>query len=115
MAGALRDYHRIVQELLTDYSQIPYLQENLRDETIFDSISGRYMLVTVGWQGRKRINTIVLHIDVHDNQVIIQCNNTDQNIVQELVDAGIPSEVIVYPQAPHEQATLTAASDLATA
>lgn len=104
MAGALKDYHRIVQALLTKYSQIPYLQENLKDETIFDRTTGRYMLVTIGWQERKRVNTIVLHIDILDDQVIIQCNNTDQDIMQELVDAGIPAAAIVQPQAPeHNQ------------
>ena len=102
------------------------------------------MLVTVGWQGHKRVNTIVLHIDVVDDQVlysvriekrsfrhassrkgspigsltglfltpsgkiwnsgfqvdlsIIQCNNTDQEIAQELAEAGIPASAITYPQ-----------------
>ncbi len=91
-------YHQLIQDLLTTYSQIPYLQENLHDETIFDRAAGRYMLVTVGWQGHKRVNTIVLHIDVVDGQVVLQCNNTDQEIAQELVAAGIPADAIVYPQ-----------------
>ena len=98
MAGAVTNYHQIVQDLLTTYSQIPYLQADLKDETIFDQLAGRYMLVTVGWQGRKRINTIVLHLDVVDDQVIIQCNNTDQDIRQELIASGIPAPAIVRPQ-----------------
>lgn len=98
MAGAVTNYHQIVQDLLTAYSQSPYLQADLKDETIFDQSAGRYLLVTVGWQGRKRINTIVLHLDVVDDQVIIQCNNTDQDINQELIAAGIPATAIVRPQ-----------------
>jgi len=98
MAGAVTNYHQIVQALLTAYSQIPYLQADLKDETIFDQLAGRYILVTVGWQGHKRINTIVLHLDVVDDQVIIQCNNTDQDIRQELMAAGIPADAIVHPQ-----------------
>lgn len=100
MVTTVETYHEIVQDLLTTYSQIPHLQEQLKDETIFDRVAGRYMLVTVGWQGRKRVNTIVLHLDVLDGQVVIQCNNTDQDIGQELVDAGIPASAIVYPHAP---------------
>lgn len=98
MAGAIANYHQIVQDLLTTYAQIPYLQADLKDETIFDQLAGRYLLVTVGWQGRKRINTIVLHLDVVDDQVIIQCNNTDQDITQELIAAGIPATAIVRPR-----------------
>lgn len=96
-------YHQIVQDLLTEYSQIPYLQESLKDETIFDRAAGRYMLTTVGWEGQQRVNTIVLHIDVQGDEVIIQCNNTDQVIAQELIDAGIPAAAIVYPQLPEEE------------
>lgn len=98
MAGAVTNYHQIVQALLTAYSQIPYLQADLKDETIFDQLAGRYMLVTVGWQGHKRINTIVLHLDVVDDQVLIQCNHTDQDIAQELIAAGIPADAIIRPQ-----------------
>lgn len=98
MVTTVETYHEIVQDLLTTYSQIPHLQENLKDETIFDRQAGRYMLVTVGWQGRKRVNTIVLHLDVVDGQVVVQCNNTDQDIAQELIAAGIAADAIVYPQ-----------------
>jgi len=100
MAGTVEAYHQIVQELLTKYSKIPYLHDHLTDETIFDQAAGRYLLVTVGWQGRKRVNTIVLHLDVRNDQVWIQCNNTDQNIEQELVEAGIPKTAIMHPHVP---------------
>lgn len=100
MAGTVETYHQIVQDLLTKYSKIPYLHDHLTDETIFDQDAGRDLLVTVGWQGRKRINTIVLHLDVRNDQVWIQCNNTDQDIEQELVEAGIPKTAIIRPHVP---------------
>lgn len=103
MARSIDTHHKIVQDLLTTYSQIPHLQETLHDETIFDRAAGRYMLVTVGWQGHKRVNTIVLHIDVVDGQVVVQCNNTDQDIVQELIVSGIPAAAITYPSAPDKR------------
>lgn len=84
MARTVEDYLQIVIQLLTKYSEIPYVHDDLTDETIFDHEAGRYLLTTVGWQGRKRVNTIVLHI-VRDDHVWIQCNNTDQDIVKELV------------------------------
>lgn len=40
----------------------------------------------------------MLHLDVVDGQVVIQCNNTDQDIAQELMAAGIAADAIVYPQ-----------------
>ena len=97
MAGTVENYRQIIKQLLTTYSQIPYVHDDLADETIFDDESGRYLLVTMGWQDSERINTIVLHLDLRDDKVWIQCNNTDQDIVQELVQSGIAAEDIVIP------------------
>ena len=90
-------YEQIVRELLTEYAGIPYLQETLRDEIIFDQESGRYLLVTIGWQNGKRVNTTVLHLDVFDKQVWIQCNNTDQDIAAELIRRGISAAHVIIP------------------
>ena len=97
MAGTVENYRHIVKQLLMTYSQIPYVHDDLSDETIFDDQSGRYLLVTMGWQGQKRVNTIVLHLDIRDEKVWIQCNNTDQDIAQELVESGIAKQDIVVP------------------
>lgn len=97
MARTVTKYQQAVIELLTKYSKIPYAHDDLVDETIFDHEAGRYLLITLGWQGGKRINAIVLHLDVHDEKIWIQCNNTDQDIVQELAELGIPSNAILLP------------------
>lgn len=97
MAGSIENYLQIVQQLLTHYSQIPYVHDQLADETVFDQASDRYLLLTVGWQGRKQINTIVLHLDIRDGQVWVQCTNTNQDIVEELTERGIDAKDIVLP------------------
>lgn len=100
MARTVETYRQIIQNLLTKYAQIPYSHDDLTDETIFDPVDDRYLLLTVGWQGRKRVNMIVLHIDIRKGKVWIQCNNTDQDIAAELIERGIEREDIVLPQAP---------------
>ena len=97
MAGTIERYRQVVQQLLKEYAQIPYAHDCLSDETIFDRQADRYLLVTIGWQGRKRIHTTILHLDIRENQVWVQCNNTDQDIVAELVDRGVAQEDIVVP------------------
>lgn len=105
MARTVDKYRQIVQQLLTRYAQIPYIHDDLTDETIFDQKADRYLLLTIGWQGRRRVNTIVLHLDIRNQQVWIQCNNTDQDIVKELVEHGVAEEDIVLPHAPELAAT----------
>lgn len=115
MAGTRIDYRQVIKQLLTTYAQIPYIHDDLSDETIFDDESGRYLLVTMGWQGAKRINTIVLHLDLRDDKVWIQCNNTDQNIAQELVELGIAAEDIVLPVSAESHMEINKDSVLASA
>lgn len=100
MARSVEKYRQIVQQLLTYYSQIPYVHDDLKDETIFDQAKDRYLLLTVGWQGRKRINTVVLHLDIRNGQIWIQCNNTDQDIVEALVERGVDAKDIILPSPP---------------
>ena len=99
MAGTVASYREIVQQLLTQYAQIPNAHDDLADETIFDQETDRYLLLTFGWQGRKRINVVVLHLDIRDGQIWIQCNNTDQDIVAELIAAGVDAADIVLAYA----------------
>ncbi len=97
MAKPIERYRQIVQQLLDDYAQIPYAHDDLADETIFDRQADRYLLVTLGWQDRKRIHTTILHLDIRETQVWVQCNNTDQDIVAELVERGVARADIMVP------------------
>ncbi|MEM7533026.1 MAG: XisI protein [Chloroflexota bacterium] len=91
-------YRQIVQGMLNQYAQIPYAHDDLADETIFDREADRYLLLTLGWQGQRRINNVILHIDIQDEQVWIQCNNTDQDIASELVEKGIAVSDVILPR-----------------
>ena len=89
-----------MQQLLTSYAQIPYSYDHLADETLFDCQADRYLLLTMGWQGKTRVHTCMIHLDIRDGKVCVQCNNTDQNIVEELVAEGVAREDIILPKPP---------------
>ena len=42
----------------------------------------------------------MIHLDIRDGKVCVQCNNTDQNIVEELVAEGVAREDIILPKPP---------------
>ena len=44
----------------------------LKTELICDDVSGHYQLGQVGWEGRRRIDDIYLHVDVTNGKVWIQ-------------------------------------------
>ncbi len=70
-------------------------------ETIFDDAQGRYELVALGWQNKRRVHGSVIHIDVKADKVWLQHDSTDADITRTLVERGIPPEHIVlgfHPQ-----------------
>jgi hypothetical protein len=106
--ASLENYRKIVKQLLTEYAQIPASDNEVQNETIFDSENDRYMLLSLGWSKGRRIHHCVIHIDIIDGQVWIQANNTDRLIAEELVAAGIPPEAIVLGLQPPEVRRYTA-------
>jgi hypothetical protein len=68
---------------------------NLRDRTVFDRHSDNYLIVREGWDGGRRIDANVVHLEIINGKVWIQVDNTDQVIARQLEAAGIPKSEIV--------------------
>lgn len=102
-------YSQIVMKLIEDYADIPLANEpNIHNETLFDTANHHYLLLSLGWSKQQRIHHTVIHIDIIDQQVWIQANNTDRLIAEELVDSGITPEAIVLGMQPPEIRPYTA-------
>lgn len=54
-----------------------------------------YLLLRVGWDGKKRINHPVFQFDIKDGKIWIQENNTDIEIDRDLEEMGISKKEIV--------------------
>ena len=102
-------YAQIVRKLLEDYATVFASHEaDIQNEVLFDREHDRYLLLSLGWSGGKRVHHTVIHIDIIDGQVWIQSNNTDQLIAEELVELGIPAQSIVLGLQPPEVRPYTA-------
>jgi hypothetical protein len=64
-------------------------------EPIWDTENNRYLLTTVGWNGFRRIYSVLVHIDIIDGKLWIQHDGTETGVATQLVDAGIPKSEIV--------------------
>ena len=94
MAG-IDESREIVKQLLTEYAQYSPSSGEIEMETIFDESRGRYQLVALGWQGKRRVHGCVIHVDITENKVWLQHDSTDAEIAQTLVERGIPADRIV--------------------
>ena len=77
----LSEYH----ELKTEWSEV---------ELIFDDEHAHYMAYRVGWLKHKRIHFCLVHIDIRDDMIIIQANNTEDPIDEDLMAQGVPGDKI---------------------
>ena len=84
----------------------------MRTELVFNDAAGHYQLGEVGWEGRRRIDNIYIHVDVFEDRVWIQHDGTNLRVADWLVREGIPKHKIVLAFHPAEMRQYT---DYATA
>jgi XisI protein len=70
-------------------------EAEIRTELVCDDVLGHYQLGQVGWEGKRRVDDMFLHIDVLEGKVWLQHDGTDLRIAEDLIRAGIPKEHIV--------------------
>ena len=96
------DYRQIIQQILIEYTKIPYAYGQIQTQLISDRNSNHYLLMNVGWENKKRVHGCLVHIEIINDKIWIQRDGTEQGIANELVTAGIPKENIVLGFHPTE-------------
>ena len=91
----LNKFRQIIQEVLKEYTKIPYAYGEIEIKPIFNRESDNYLLLTLGWNGDRRIHGCLVHIDIIGDKVWIQRDGTEDGIAYALVKAGIPKDCIV--------------------
>jgi hypothetical protein len=91
----LEIYRQIIRNVLAQYLKLQYANGEIQNEAVYDRENDRYLVVSVGWQGAKRIHGALIHIDVINGKVWIQRDGTEHGVACELVAAGIPKDQIV--------------------
>ena len=62
---------------------------------VCDAISGQFLLIAVGWEGRRRVDNVLFHAQLIDSQVIIETDNIEEGLKPLLLEAGIPAEAFL--------------------
>ena len=78
-------YSQIVREVLVPLLLRQYSGMDVTNEAVFDEKNDRYLVMSVGWQGRiHRINRCLAHLDIIDGKVWIQQDNTEDGLAYDL-------------------------------
>ena len=88
-------YRAIVKRVLQEVADITPSEETIRTEFVCDDTLGHYQIGQVGWENKRRVDEVFVHIDVLDGKVWLQHDGTNLRLAEDLVRAGIPKEDIV--------------------
>ena len=93
--GTIDNYRRIIQNIITEYAQFGTESSDVEMESVFDIAQDHYELIRVGWRGLDRVHSVIIHVDIRDDKVLVQRDGTEVGVAEEMVRAGIPRERIV--------------------
>ena len=89
------EYRAIVKRLLQEVAEMTPSEDEIRTEFVCDDALGHYQVGQVGWENKRRVDDVFVHIDVCDGKVWLQHDGTNLRIAEDLIRAGIPREHIV--------------------
>ncbi|MEL6321753.1 MAG: XisI protein [Cyanobacteria bacterium J06626_14] len=107
VAVNLEQWREVIEKVLQDYAAIPYSYSEVKKETVFDRVHDRYLIVIVGWEGRRYEHGCTVHVDIIDGKVWIQRDGTEEGIALELEREGISKDHIVLGFKPPEVRPMT--------
>ncbi|WP_293114570.1 XisI protein [Moorena sp. SIO4G3] len=55
----------------------------------------QYLIISEGWNNQEHLHSCLIHVEILNSKIWIQCDNTEDGIANDLVAAGIPKSDIV--------------------
>lgn len=89
------EYQNLIEKILTEYASIPYSHGEIETRCIFDRPRNQFLLKNVGWNGKKRVDGCIVHLEIINGKIWIQEDNTEYGIATDLEEAGVPKSDIV--------------------
>ena len=93
--GNIEKYRVKIKKIITDYVSVPYSQRDIKAKLIISNDENNYLVMTSGWQNKKRVHGCIIHLEIIDGKIWIHRDGTEYGIANELVDAGISKDKIV--------------------
>jgi hypothetical protein len=88
-------YQQIICTILEDYAKIQGIPAEIKSYTLFDKEAHHYQLLSMGWFRQEYTYNVAMHLDIIDEKIWIQQNNSDAHLSLELIENGVAKEDIV--------------------
>ena len=99
-------YIDIIEKVLTPFAERRYSDREIKNEAVFDRERDHYLVMSVGWQGYRRVQHSLLHLDLIEGKIWIQRDGTEDGIADVLEAEGVPKSDIVLAFHPEKDRAL---------
>lgn len=93
----ITQYRQIIERVLTEAWEFigPTNDEDIEYKLMFDRKRDNYALIAVGFSNKRRIHHFLIHLEIINDKVWLQADNTDWIIARDLERAGLSKNEIV--------------------
>ncbi|MBW4676259.1 MAG: XisI protein [Desmonostoc geniculatum HA4340-LM1] len=89
-------YQDIIKSILQRYADHrAALPDSYDSQILFDDERGQYLVLDIGWSGDKYLHATPIHLSLINSKIWIQYDDTEEGVVTDLMEAGVPKEDIV--------------------
>jgi len=100
--GTQMNYFEVVKNILQEYADFFSKNSPYPLRALFDDIRQSYLLLDSNWHGQTYIHNTPVHIDIINEKIWIQYDDTEEGIATDLLEAGVPAQDIVLGFRPPE-------------
>jgi hypothetical protein len=99
----LNHYVAIIKKIIHAYMDYLPSEEGIDICPICDDVNRHYLLMDIGWQDPHRVYNVFFHLRLKDDgKIWIEEDWTEEGIVTELMNAGVPGTDIEMGYQPPE-------------
>jgi XisI protein len=91
----IKHYQDVILDFLHRYNEEMGGDGLIERRIIADRDNNSFQLLSVGWRGSHFIFGPIFHFDIINGKIWMQCNNTEREVVDELMDNGVAKSDIV--------------------
>lgn len=102
----IENYRQILERIVKRHAQFQPTNGEIKTHAVCDRENDEYMVIDSGWSEKgKRIYDVVLHFRLQDGIIYVERENTDAEVVRELLGYDVNKDdiILAYNALPYQK------------
>lgn len=92
----LENYRRILRETVEKHAAFQPANGSIKTRSVINETEGDFMVIDAGWSEKgRRVYDVVLHFHLEGDTVSVERDNTDAEVVRELLERGVDKNDLI--------------------